>query len=151
MIAASIADFRKIARRRLPHFLFEYIDGGSFSETTLRRNVEDLHDIALRQKVLRDVSDLDLSIELFGQALSLPVILGPVGLAGMNARRGECQAVRAAETTGVPFTLSTVSACSLGEVAAGSRISSRGCAAILTARSAGRTSISSARNGAGRW
>lgn len=121
MIAASIADFRELARRRLPHFLFEYIDGGSYSETTLRRNVEDLRDIALRQRVLRDVSSLDLSTELFGQRLSLPVILGPVGLAGLNARRGECQAVRAAQTAGVPFTLSTVSACSLGEVAAAAK------------------------------
>lgn len=117
MIAASIPDFRELARRRLPHFLFEYIDGGSYSETTLRRNVEDLRDIALRQRVLRDVSGLDLSTELFGQKLRLPVALAPIGLAGMNARRGECQAVRAAETAGVPFTLSTVSACSLSEVA----------------------------------
>jgi L-lactate dehydrogenase (cytochrome) len=117
MIAASIPDFRELARRRLPHFLFEYIDGGSYSETTLRRNVDDLRDIALRQRVLRDVSGLDLSTELFGQKYSLPVALAPIGLAGMNARRGECQAVRAAEVAGVPFTLSTVSACSLGEVA----------------------------------
>jgi L-lactate dehydrogenase (cytochrome) len=117
MIAASISDFRELARRRLPHFLFEYIDGGSYSETTLRQNVEDLRDIALRQRVLRDVSGLDLSTELFGQKLALPVALAPIGLAGMNARRGECQAVRAAETAGIPFTLSTVSACSLAEVA----------------------------------
>lgn len=117
MIAASIPDFRELARRRLPHFLFEYIDGGSYSETTLRRNVEDLRDIALRQRVLRDVSGLDLSTELFGQKVALPVALAPIGLAGMNARRGECQAVRAAETAGIPFTLSTVSACSLAEVA----------------------------------
>lgn len=117
MIAASIPDFRELARRRLPHFLFEYIDGGSYSETTLRRNIEDLRDIALRQRVLRDVSGLDLSTELFGQKLKLPVALAPIGLAGMNARRGECQAVRAAETAGIPFTLSTVSACSLSEVA----------------------------------
>lgn len=117
MIAASIPDFRELARRRLPHFLFEYIDGGSYSETTLRRNVEDLRDIALRQRVLRDVSGLDLSTELFGQKVALPVALAPIGLAGMNARRGECQAVRAADTAGIPFTLSTVSACSLAEVA----------------------------------
>lgn len=117
MIAASIPDFRELARRRLPHFLFEYIDGGSYAETTLRRNVNDLRDIALRQRVLRDVSGLDLSTDLFGQTYSLPVALAPIGLAGMNARRGECQAVRAAEAAGVPFTLSTVSACSLGEVA----------------------------------
>lgn len=117
MIAASIADFRELARRRLPHFLFEYIDGGSYAETTLKRNVDDLRDIALRQRVLRDVSGIDLSTELFGQKLALPVALAPIGLAGMNARRGECQAVRAAEAAGIPFTLSTVSACSLAEVA----------------------------------
>jgi len=117
MTVASIADYRELARRRLPRFLFEYIDGGSYAEVTLRRNVVDLEDVALRQRVLRDVSGLDLSTELFGRKQSLPVVLAPIGLAGMNARRGECQAVRAAETAGVPFTLSTVSACSLAEVA----------------------------------
>ena len=117
MITASIADFRDAARRRLPRFLFEYIDGGSYAEATLRRNVSDLSDIALRQRVLRDVSNLDLSTELFGQRQALPVALAPIGLAGMNARRGECQAVRAAEKAGIPFTLSTVGACSLREVA----------------------------------
>ena len=117
MIAASINDYRELARRRLPRFLFEYIDGGSYGEVTLRRNISDLEDIALRQRVLRDVSRIDLSTELFGQKLALPVALAPIGLAGMNARRGECQAVRAAEHAGVPFTLSTVSACSLAEVA----------------------------------
>lgn len=117
MMPASVADFRAAARRRLPRFLFEYIDGGSYAEVTLRRNVEDLSAIALRQRVLRDVSNLDLSTELFGQSLALPVALAPIGLAGLNARRGECQAVRAANTAGIPFTLSTVSACDIGEVA----------------------------------
>ena len=117
MIVASVPDFREAARRRLPRFLFEYMDGGSYAEVTLRRNVADLGDIALRQRVLRDVSNLDLSTELFGQQLALPVALAPIGLAGLNARRGECQAVRAAEGAGIPFTLSTVSACDLGEVA----------------------------------
>jgi len=118
MITASIADFREAARRRLPRFLFEYIDGGSYAEQTLRRNVADLADIALRQRVLRDVSNLDLSTELFGQRLALPVALAPIGLAGLNARRGERQAVRAAERAGIPFTLSTVGACPIAEVAA---------------------------------
>lgn len=119
MKAASTLDYRELARRRLPKFLFEYIDGGSYAETTLRRNVDDLATIALRQRVLRDVSALDLSVELFGQKLALPVMLGPIGLAGMNARRGEVQAARAAHGKGVPFTLSTVSACSLDEVVRG--------------------------------
>lgn len=117
MIAACINDFRELARRRLPRFLFEYMDGGSYAEVTLRRNISDLEGIALRQRVLRDVSDIDLSTDLFGQRLALPVALAPIGLAGMNARRGECQAVRAADKAGIPFTLSTVSACPIGEVA----------------------------------
>jgi len=116
MIAASAIDYRELARRRLPPFLFEYIDGGAFAEVTLRRNISDLERIALRQRVLRDVSAIDPSTEIFGQRLALPVALGPVGIAGMNARRGEVQAARAAQAAGIPFALSTVSACSLGEV-----------------------------------
>ena len=119
MKAASASDYRELARRRLPHFLFEYIDGGSYGEVTLRNNVVDLEKIALRQRVLRDVSSLDLTTNLFGQRMSLPVALGPIGLAGMNARRGEVQAARAAEQVEVPFCLSTVSVCPLAEVAAG--------------------------------
>ena len=118
MIIANIADFREAARRRLPRFLFEYMDGGSYAEVTLGRNIADLADIALRQRVLRNVSHIDLSTTLFGHQQALPVALAPIGLAGMNARRGECQAVRAANKAGVPFTLSTVSACPIGEVAA---------------------------------
>ncbi|MCP1470294.1 L-lactate dehydrogenase (cytochrome) [Sphingobium sp. OAS761] len=121
MIIANIADFREAARRRLPRFLFEYMDGGSYAEVTLRRNVDDLGDIALRQRVLRDMSSLDLTTELFGHRQSLPVALAPIGLAGLNARRGECQAVRAAGGADIPFTLSTVSACTLGEVATAAR------------------------------
>lgn len=117
MKAASVIDYRELARRRLPKFLFEYIDGGSYAEVTLRRNIADLEAVALRQRVLRDVSNIDLSTTLFGQKLSMPVALAPIGLAGMNARRGETQAVRAAEAAGIPFTLSTVSACPLAEVA----------------------------------
>jgi L-lactate dehydrogenase (cytochrome) len=118
MIIASTTDFRAAARRRLPRFLFEYMDGGSYAEVTMRHNIEDLAAIPLRQRVLRDVSKLDLSTTLFGQKLALPIALGPVGLAGLNARRGECQAVRAADAAGIPFTLSTVSACPIREVAA---------------------------------
>lgn len=117
MIAASALDYRELARRRLPHFLFEYIDGGSYAEVTLDRNVSDLKDVALRQRVLRDVSQIDLTTRIFDQDFALPVALAPIGLAGMNARRGECQAVRAANNAGIPFTLSTVSACNIEEVA----------------------------------
>ncbi len=121
MKIASIPDFREGARRKLPHFLFEYIDGGSYAQHTLHRNTADLADIALRQRILRDVSNIDLATTLFGQNLALPVVLAPIGLAGLNARRGECQAVRAAENADVPFTLSTVSACPLHEVAAAAK------------------------------
>lgn len=120
MRPACVADYRALARRRLPRFLFEYLDGGSYAETTLRRNGEDLEAIALRQRVMRDVSAIDLSTTLFGRTLSMPVILAPVGLAGINSRRGETQAARAAEKEGVPFCLSTVSVCPIAEVAAAS-------------------------------
>lgn len=116
MIVSAPTDFRAVARRRLPPFLFHYIDGGAYAEHTLRRNVDDLSDVALRQRVLRDVGDLSLETELFGQRLAMPVILAPVGLTGMYARRGEAQAARAAAAKGVPFTLSTVSVCAIREV-----------------------------------
>src|SRR5690349_18577562 len=105
MMPAAIADYRERARRRLPRFLFEYIDGGSFAEITLRRNVADLERVTLRQRVLRDVSSIDLSTSIFGTSWQLPVALAPIGLAGMNARRGEVQAARAAREAGVPFCL----------------------------------------------
>ncbi|MDB5397886.1 MAG: alpha-hydroxy-acid oxidizing protein [Rhodospirillales bacterium] len=119
MKAASVLDYRELARRRLPRFLFDYIDGGSYGEVTLRRNVGDLEQIALRQRILRDVSAIDLSTSIFGQAMAMPVALAPIGLAGLTARRGEVQAARAAEAVGIPFCLSTVSACPLPEVAKG--------------------------------
>jgi len=115
--AASVSDYRELARARLPHFLFEYLEGGSYDEVTLVANQADLRSVKLRQRVLRDVSKLDLSTELFGQRWSLPVGLGPVGLSGMYARRGEVQAARAAREAGAPFTLSTLGVCSLREIA----------------------------------
>jgi L-lactate dehydrogenase (cytochrome) len=120
--AASISDYRALARERLPRFLFEYLDGGSYDEVTLRRNVADLQAVALRQRVLRDVSSIDLSTELLGQRWAMPVGLGPVGLSGLYACRGEVQAAKAAAAADVPFALSTLSACSIGEVAAKSGV-----------------------------
>lgn len=116
MIISSPLDFREAARRRLPPFLFHYIDGGAYAEQTLRRNCDDLQRLALRQRVLKEVGDVDLSTRLFGRDLSLPVALAPVGLTGMYARRGEVQAARAATARGIPFTLSTVSVCPIEEV-----------------------------------
>ncbi|MDN3476485.1 MULTISPECIES: FMN-dependent L-lactate dehydrogenase LldD [Pseudoalteromonas] len=116
MIISASTDYRKAAKAKLPPFLFHYIDGGSYKEHTLNRNVQDLSDVALRQRVLKDMSDLDLSAELFGEKLDLPLILAPVGLTGMYARRGEVQAAKAAENKGIPFTMSTVSVCPIEEV-----------------------------------
>lgn len=109
----------ELAGKRLPRFLFDYIRGGSYGEETLRANRGALGELKLKQRVMRDVSHIDTSMSLFGQAASLPLGLGPVGLAGMCARRGEVQAARAAEAAGVPFCLSTVSVCDVGEVATG--------------------------------
>jgi len=119
MIIAATTDFREAARRKLPRFLFDYIDGGAFSEHTMRRNIADLHEVHLRQRVLRDMGELSLETSLFGEPMAMPVVLAPVGLSGMNARRGEVQAARAARDVGVPYTLSTVSVCSLKEVTEG--------------------------------
>ncbi|MBU6156166.1 MAG: L-lactate dehydrogenase [Alphaproteobacteria bacterium] len=113
---ASVADYRELARRRLPQLMFDYVDGGSFEEATLLANRADLQRISLKQKVLRDVSALDTSTSLFGQKLALPIVLAPVGFAGMMARRAEVQAAKAAERAGIPFTLSTVGICPIEEV-----------------------------------
>jgi len=114
---ATINDYRELARRRLPRQLFDYVDGGAYEESTLRANVADLEQVLLRQVVMRDVSVRDFGVEVLGQQLKLPVVLAPVGLGGMVARRAEVQAARAAERAGVPFVESTVSICSIEEVA----------------------------------
>ncbi|WP_288380558.1 alpha-hydroxy-acid oxidizing protein, partial [uncultured Massilia sp.] len=117
MIISSATDYREAARRRLPPFLFHYLDGGAGAEQTLRSNVEDLQAVRLRQRVLRGSAQQDLSVSWFGRQYDLPVALAPVGLGGMYARRGEVQAVRAACRRNIPFIQSTVSVCPLAEVA----------------------------------
>ncbi|SQC18012.1 L-lactate dehydrogenase [Klebsiella pneumoniae] len=117
MIISAASDYRAAAQRILPPFLFHYIDGGAYAEHTLRRNVEDLSDVALRQRILRNMSDLSLETTLFNEKLAMPTALAPVGLCGMYARRGEVQAAGAADDKGIPFTLSTVSVCPIEEVA----------------------------------
>ncbi|WP_312163115.1 L-lactate dehydrogenase [Phenylobacterium sp.] len=117
MNPASVADYRELAKRRLPKMFFEYIDGGSYAEVTLERNVADLEALALRQRVMRDMTQLDMSVEVLGQKMTMPLGLSPVGMAGMYARRGEVQAAKAAAVAGVPFCLSTVGVCSVEEVA----------------------------------
>lgn len=118
MIISASTDYRAAAQRKLPPFLFHYLDGGAYAEYTMRRNVDDLASVALRQRVLRNMSELSLETELFGERLAMPVALAPIGLCGMYARRGEVQAATAAAEKGIPFTLSTVSVCSIEEVTA---------------------------------
>jgi len=115
---ATAADWRALARRRLPRFLFDYGDGGAGDERTLAANEAAFAAVQLRQRVLVDVSQVDTRSQIAGQACALPLALAPVGLAGMMARRGEVQAARAAQAAGVPFTLSTVGICPLAEVSA---------------------------------
>ncbi|PWE38853.1 alpha-hydroxy-acid oxidizing protein [Pseudomonas prosekii] len=121
MIISSASDYREAARRKLPRFLFDYIDGGAYAEHTLRANSADLTSISLRQRILKNVETLSLETTLFNQPLAMPIILAPVGLTGMFARRGEVQAVRAAQNKGIPLCLSTVSVCSIEEVTAQSQ------------------------------
>lgn len=116
MIISSPLDYREAARRRLPRFLFDYVDGGAFGEETMAANRADLADIKLRQRVLRDISALSLETTLFGERMAMPLLLAPIGLGGMMRRRGELQVARAAARAGIPYILSTVSVCSVSEV-----------------------------------
>jgi L-lactate dehydrogenase (cytochrome) len=115
---ASVEDFRRLAERRLPRFLFDYLDGGAYAEVTLSRNVRDLEKIALHQRILVDVSARSTATHLFGTELTLPLALSPVGLSGMMARRGEAAARKVAGAYGLPYCLSTLSVCSVEETAA---------------------------------
>ena len=118
---ATVSDYRRLAESRLPRQLFDYIDGGAVDERTLAANHEDLARLRLRQRVLRDVSEIDTTAEIAGRVAAMPVAFAPVGLAGLMRRRGEVQAARAAEAAGVPFCLSTVGLCSLEEVRAATK------------------------------
>ena len=118
MIISCIEDYREAARRRLPRFLFDYIDGGAGAERTLAANVADLAQVRLKQRVLAQVEDLSLETEWFGRRVGLPVVLAPVGMAGMFWRRGETAVARAAAAAGVPYAPSTVSICAIEEIAA---------------------------------
>lgn len=114
---ACIADLRDLAERRVPRAFFDYADSGSYAEETLRANRADLEKVKLRQRVLIDVDKRDLSTTIVGQKVSLPLALAPIGLCGMQHGDGEILAARAANEAGIPFCLSTMSICSIEDVA----------------------------------
>ncbi len=117
MNAVNIDDLRKLAMRRLPRVVFEFIDGGSQDEITLRANQTDFSALRFMPRVLTDIQQRDQSVDLFGQRYASPVILAPTGLAGIVARKGELQAVRAASRASVPYCLSCMATCSIEEIA----------------------------------
>jgi L-lactate dehydrogenase (cytochrome) len=113
-----IEDLRQLHKRRVPRAFFDYADRGSYTEDTLRANSEDLQQIKFRQRILVDVSRRDLSTTILGEPSAMPLILAPVGLLGMQHGDGEIHACRAAQAAGIPFTQSTMSICSIEDIAA---------------------------------
>lgn len=113
----AISDYREMTIKRLPKQLVDFLEGGAFDEITIRKNNEDFQKIQLKRSVLKDVANIDMSTEILGQKFNFPLALGPIGFAGVYAKRGEAQAARAAAKAQVPFSLSTVSICSIEEVA----------------------------------
>jgi len=118
MNAINIDDLRRLARKRLPRVVFEFIDGGAQDEVTLRANRNDLSMLRLMPRVLTDITTRNQSVELFGQHYASPLVLAPTGLAGLLARRGELQAVRAAQSVNIPYCLSTMATRSIEEISA---------------------------------
>jgi L-lactate dehydrogenase (cytochrome) len=120
-VIQSIGDLRQLARRRIPRALFDYADGGSYEERTLRRNSADLDALSFRQRVMVDVSDISLSTTLLGLPTSMPLAIAPTGLAGFFHADGEILGARAAADFGIPFCLSTMSICSIEDVRGATR------------------------------
>ena len=114
--ALTIADLKEQARRRVPKMFFDYADSGAWTEGTYRSNEDDFHKIKLRQRVLVDMTNRSLSSEMIGEKVSMPIALSPTGLTGMQHADGEMLTAQAAEEAGVPFTLSTMSICSIEDV-----------------------------------
>jgi len=139
----TIADLKDLARRRVPKMFFDYADSGAWTESTYRANEEDFQKIKFRQRVLVDMSNRSLESTMIGKKVSMPVALAPTGLTGMQHADGEMLAAQAAEEFGVPFTLSTMSICSIEDVASvtkkvGSRPRASTSAAATRARSRSR-------------
>ncbi|MBT8047633.1 MAG: L-lactate dehydrogenase [Xanthomonadales bacterium] len=112
----TVPDYRLLAKKRLPRFLFDYVDGGANEEVTMAANMADFSRYRLKQRVMRDVGQVDTEAPLCGSRRSMPLVLAPVGMAGLMARRGEVQGARAAKRAGVPFTASTVGICPVEEI-----------------------------------
>ncbi|MCX7306280.1 MAG: alpha-hydroxy acid oxidase [Hyphomicrobiales bacterium] len=117
MSVLEIADLKRLARKRVPKMFFDYADSGSWTESTYRANEEDFAKIKFRQRILVDMSDRSLESTMVGEKVSMPVALAPTGMCGMQHPDGEIHAAQAAEEFGVPFTLSTMSICSIEDVA----------------------------------
>src|ERR1700759_1050086 len=112
----SIEDFRREAQRRIPRAIFDYADGGSYDEVTIKRNAADLDAMTFRQRVMVDVSNVSLPSKMLGSSVSMPLAIGPTGLAGLFHADGEILGARAAAAFGIPFCLSTMSICSIEDV-----------------------------------
>jgi L-lactate dehydrogenase (cytochrome) len=116
-VIANIADLEARARRRLPKAVFDYVHGGAYDQLTLHRNRADLDALAIDQRVMRDVTRIETAVEMVGDGASMPLALGPAGMAGLTWPNGEVKAARAAVAFGAPFCLSTFSICSIEDVA----------------------------------
>ncbi|MFV2035663.1 MAG: alpha-hydroxy-acid oxidizing protein, partial [Halocynthiibacter sp.] len=116
-VITNIADLKRLHRRRTPRMFYDYAESGSWTEQTFRENTSDFDQIRLRQRVAVDMSRRSTKTQMIGQDVAMPVALAPIGLAGMQCADGEIKAARAAEKFGVPFTLSTMSICSIEDVA----------------------------------
>jgi L-lactate dehydrogenase (cytochrome) len=117
-VITEIEDLRRIYRRRAPKMFYDYCESGSWTQSTFKANETDFDLINLRQRIARDMAGRSLATTMVGQDVSMPVAIAPVGLTGMQSADGEIKAARAAETAGIPFTLSTMSICSIEDVAA---------------------------------
>jgi len=117
-VITAIEDLRRLHKRRVPRMFFDYCESGSYTEQTFRDNVSDFGKLRLRQKVAVDMSNRTIASTMLGQPVTMPVALAPVGFTGMQSSDGEIKAARAAEAFGVPYTLSTMSICSIEDVAA---------------------------------
>ncbi|MBT8460049.1 MAG: alpha-hydroxy-acid oxidizing protein, partial [Boseongicola sp.] len=117
-VITEIADLKRIYKRRVPKMFYDYAESGSWTEQTFRENTSDFDKIRLRQRIAKDMDNRSTKSQMMGEDVSMPVALAPVGLTGMQSADGEIKAAKAAEKFGVPFCLSTMSICSIEDVAA---------------------------------